>query len=132
MFDIIIDKRKKGNPYKGVKLKGYDSVKSFESGDLIADFFRAVCHMDKIKDEDYSINYSGRFRNYLTENQDLNIESGFIVGDELISAMTVVESQSMDNGTVALGDEARPILMKKGWAELNNLLDHVAKSEKKK
>jgi hypothetical protein len=115
-----------------VKLKGYNSVTEFESGDLITDFFRAVCHMDKIKDEDYSINYSGRFRNYLTENESLNIESGFIVGEELLSAMVVVQSQTLDNGTVSLGDEARPTLMKKGWENLNQLLDHVAKFENKK
>jgi hypothetical protein len=131
MFDIKLDNRS-NNPYKGVKLKGYNSVTEFESGDLITDFFRAVCHMDKIKDEDYSINYSGRFRNYLTENESLNIESGFIVGEELLSAMVVVQSQTLDNGTVSLGDEARPTLMKKGWENLNQLLDHVAKFENKK
>lgn len=124
LIDIKIDKRRK-NPFKGVTMTAYGTSYNFNSGDVIADFFSATNTLyEKHESKPHTINYSPKFREYLEKDQPY-VESGFIIGHQVISRQSILKSAVLEDGKIIIDKSARPVLMFEQLNTLEKLLDYV-------
>lgn len=131
ILDIQIDNRRK-SPYKSISMEAFNTIKFFNVGDIITDFFTATNFLShKYKKKTYNVIYSAELRKYL-EITAKDIYSGFLIDDKVISIKDLVKNSKYKGGKITISYKAIPILMKDNLNTLERLLDHINDSRKQK
>ena len=130
LIKIKINKKAK-QPYRAIQVTSEGGIESFNSGDIIVDFFQASQWVaTRYKNIPYRINYSPLFREAL-QNANGAVFSGYIVEDRLISANEVRKTLGTTGNTVFAGNAyGLPILMNTSLKKLDDLLDYCSKRTK--
>ena len=131
VMEVKIDNRR-SNKYVGIIMNAYGEEYRFEEGDLMTDFFCASNLLyDNYGKEPHTLNYGPVFRQYLEEDQPL-LESGFIIGERVMTLDSLIKSSTLEEGVINLDSTARPVLIHEGITQLNQLLDHVMDTKNSK
>ena len=118
-----------------VTVKGHKGTKTFNSNNLISDYFSASNYLaSTYKGEEYLINYDPTMRKILSGSSS-TIKISYIYEGKLIDineALSIDELQVLDNKTITISREARPVIVTHNMETLDDLLDYINRYNKLK